>query len=96
MLGATNPIRIDGDGDGKYTPPRAYAKEIVKRAGADAKKLVAELAKYDETISTQAANLCQAESRGVRSREFAEALQAALPHVKRGFAAYANTLPPQQ
>ena len=25
VLGATNPIRIDGDGDGKYTPPRAYA-----------------------------------------------------------------------
>ena len=96
VVGATNPIRIDGDGDGKFTPPRAYAREIVKRVGADAKKLMADLAKYDETIATQAASLCQAESRGVRSNEFAEALQAALPHVKRGFAAYANTRPPEK
>ncbi|PYK99430.1 MAG: hypothetical protein DME19_08630 [Verrucomicrobia bacterium] len=91
VLGATNPIWVDGDGDGRFTPPRAYAKEIVKRVGVDPKKLVAELAKYDESVAAQAASLCQATGRDVRSAEVEEALKTALQHVKRGFAAYANT-----
>jgi len=93
VLGATNPIWIDGDGDGKYTAPRAYAKEIVRLAGADPGKLIAELAKYDEAVATQAASLCQAAGRDVRSAEFAEPLKTALRHVQRGFAAYAKGLP---
>ena len=68
-----------------------YAKEIVKRVGVDPKKLVAELAKYDESVAAQAASLCQATGRDVRSAEVEEALKTALQHVKRGFAAYANT-----
>ena len=91
VIGATNPIWVDGDGDGRFTPPRAYAKEIVKRVGVDPKKLVAELAKYDESVAAQAASLCQATGRDVRSAEVEEALKTALQHVKRGFAAYANT-----
>ncbi|PYJ96528.1 MAG: hypothetical protein DME23_20155 [Verrucomicrobia bacterium] len=93
VIGATNPIWVDGDGDGKFTPPRVYAKEIVKRAGSEPKKLIAELAKYDEAVATQVASLCQAAGRDVRSTEFEEALETALQHVRRGFAAYAATLP---
>jgi len=93
VIGATNPIWVDGDGDGKFTPPRAYAKEIVKRAGSEPKKLIAELAKYDEAVATQVASLCQTAGRDVRSTEFEEALETALQHVRRGFAAYAATLP---
>src|SRR5207247_9158032 len=91
VLGATNPIRVDGDGDGKFTTAREYAKQIVQRAGADPKELTAELAKYDEAVAAQAASLCQAPGRDVRSAEVEEALKTALQHVKRGFAAYANT-----
>src|SRR5262249_34332416 len=58
LLGATNPIWVDGDGDGKFTAPRAYAKELVRRAGGDSGKLIAELAKYDEAVAAQAASLC--------------------------------------
>jgi hypothetical protein len=93
VLGATNPIWVDGDGDGKFTAPRAYAKQITQRAGGDLGKLFAELAKYDEAIAAQAASCCQASGRDVRSSEFAEALKSALPQVQRGFAAYAKTLP---
>jgi len=93
VIGATNPIWVDGDGDGKFTPPRAYAKEIVKRAGSEPKKLIAELAKYDEAVATQVASLCQTAGRDVRSTEFEEALETAVQHVRRGFAAYAATLP---
>jgi hypothetical protein len=93
LLGATNPIWVDGDGDGKFTAPRAYAKEVVQRTGADPGKLLVELAKFDEAVAIQAASLCQSAGRDVRSREFAEALKTALQHVQRGFAAYAGTLP---
>ncbi len=92
VLGATNPIWVDGDGDGKFTAPRAYAKEIVRRVGGDFGKLIAELAKYDEAVAAQAASLCQAAGRDVRSAEFAERLKNALPQVQRGFAAYQNSL----
>jgi hypothetical protein len=93
VLGATNPIWVDGDGDGQFTAPRAYAKEIIQRVGADTGKLIAELAKYDEAVAAQAASLCQAAGRDVRSGEFAEPLKTALQHVQRGFAAYAKSLP---
>jgi hypothetical protein len=93
VIGATNPIRVDGDGDGKFTAPRAYAKEIIKRTGSEPKSLVAELAKYDEAVAAQAASLCQASGRDARSAEFEQTLKSALPHVQRGFAAYVATLP---
>jgi hypothetical protein len=96
VIGATNPIWVDGDGDGKFTAPRAYAKEIIKRTGTEPTKLIPELAKFDEAIAAQAASLCQVAGRDVRSSGFEEALKKALPHVRRGFEAYAKTLPPQK
>jgi hypothetical protein len=93
VLGLTNPIWIDGDGDGKFTAPRVYAGQLVQRAGADAGKLLAELAKYDEAVASQAADLWQAAGRDIRSSEFEQALRGALQHVQRGFAEYRKTLP---
>jgi hypothetical protein len=93
VLGATNPIWVDGDGDGKFTAPRAYAKEIVQRADADPTKLISELEKFDEAVATQAASLYQATGRDARSPEIEDALNKSLPHVRRGFAAYVATLP---
>lgn len=94
VLGATNPIRVDGDGDGKFTTAREYAKQIVQRAGADPKELTAELAKYDEAVAAQAASLCQAAGRDVRSIEFQRAIDGALHHVQRGWRAYLQSQPP--
>src|SRR5437667_1430689 len=93
VLGATNPVWVDGDGDGKFTAPRAYAKEIVRRVGTDPGKVLAELARYDEAVAAQAASLCQTAGHDVRSDEFTERLKTSLQHVQRGFAAYAKTLP---
>jgi hypothetical protein len=93
VIGATNPIWVDGDGDGKFTAPRAYAKAIVDKAGAAPAALIPELGKYDEAVAAQAASLCKAAGRDVRSKEFEEALKKALPHVQRGIASYVATLP---
>jgi hypothetical protein len=96
VLGATNPIWVDGDGDGKFTAPRACAKAVVEKVGPDAAKVIPELAKYDEAVSAQAASLCQAAGKDVRSAEFEQVLKNGPPHVQRGFAAFAQTLPAQR
>ena len=95
VIGATNPIWVDGDGDGRFTPARAYAREIIKRTGHEPKNLIPELAKYDEAVAAQAASLCQASGMDVRSAEFQQALKSALRQVQLGFAAYTATLPPK-
>ncbi len=94
VIGATNPIWLDGDGDGRFTAPRAYAKALLDRAGNDPKNLIAELASFDEAVAEQAASLFQASGRDVRAAEFAEALRKASPNVRRGFANYSAALPP--
>ncbi len=48
---------------------------------------------YDEAIAAQAAGLCQAASRDVRDAEFVRLLAAASEPVRRGFAAFVDTLP---
>jgi len=92
VMGATNPIWIDGDGDGKFSAPRTYAKAVVEKAGTEVANLIAELVKYDEAVAAQAASVCQATGRDVRSQAFCEALNKAPPHVQRGFASYSATL----
>lgn len=43
-LGATNPIFLDLDGDGTYTPPRATARSLVAETGLDLRALRERLA----------------------------------------------------
>jgi hypothetical protein len=96
VLGATNPIWVDGDGDGEFTAPREYAKRVVAKAGDNLSQVISELAKYDEAVAAQTASFCQAAGRQLLSPEFEEALKNALPHVQRGFAAYVQTLASQR
>lgn len=53
VLGATNPVWLDADGDGKFTPAREYAKQVIEQSGGDAAKLEAALAHYDSTVRAQ-------------------------------------------
>ncbi len=95
VLGATNPIWIDADGDGKFTSARAYAQSVFKKVGADTTAFINELAGYDQAVAAQAAGLCQAAHRDVRSAAFEEALKTAPAAVQAGFADFAETLPPR-
>lgn len=57
VVGSTNPIWIDGDGDGEFTSARGYAAKVVATAAGDPEKLNAALARYDEAVRIQAADL---------------------------------------
>lgn len=57
VVGSTNPIWIDGDGDGRFTAARAYAVALLQQVGGDAAKLKPALTGYDEAVAVQAADL---------------------------------------
>lgn len=95
VIGATNPIWIDADGNSSYTPPRHYAAALLQRFGPDPQKLLPALARYDQTIAAQAASLYRAAGRDVRDAEFARLLKTASTSVRLGFSAFTTTLPPK-
>jgi len=93
VIGSTNPIWLDGDGDGRFTAARTYAKRLVNEYGSDSAKLVSALNSFDEAVAAQAASFCAAAGQSLSSPVFAEALKAGAPHVQRGFSAFAATRP---
>lgn len=95
VIGATNPVWLDADGDNSYTPPRHYAAALLQRHGPDPQRLLPVLAAYDQAIAAQAASLCQAAGRDVRDAEFERLLKTASTFVRLGFSAFTTTLPPK-
>jgi len=93
VFGVANPVWVDGDGDGVFTAPRALAAKVVAHHEKDVAAALAELGHYDEAVAAQAASLLQAGGTDVRSLTMSRHLQGAAEPVRRGFAAFAATLP---
>ncbi|HEV7403682.1 MAG TPA: CehA/McbA family metallohydrolase [Chthoniobacteraceae bacterium] len=93
VLGLTNPVYLDADGDGHFTSPRGTAQAILTKIGADPEKLLPALAEYDEAVVTQVAALCEAQVVEIRGAAFQELLLQAAEHVRRGFANYLSPAP---
>ena len=92
VLGATNPIWLDADHDGRFTPPREYARQIVERVGTDPATFIPVLTNFDEAVAVQVASLCQASGKDVRAPEFTDRLRQGPRHVQSAFAAFAKTI----
>jgi hypothetical protein len=92
VIGSTNPIWVDGDGDGRFTAARAYARSLAARYSTNPQQLIPALASFDEAVAAQAASLCVAGGQSITSTETRTALQSAPAPVQRGFAAFAGTL----
>jgi hypothetical protein len=93
VIGSTNPVWLDGDGDGRFTAARTYAKRVVNEYGRDPAKLISSLNGFDEAVAAQAASLCAAAGQSSSSPAFAEALKDGAAQVQRGFSAFAQTQP---
>lgn len=93
VLSVTNPVRIDADGDGSWSPARYYAQLAIEFAGTEPTALFRFLSGFDEAVATQAAALCHPTGGLERDPGFARALESAPEVVRRGFAAYEKTLP---
>ncbi|MEJ7595665.1 MAG: CehA/McbA family metallohydrolase [Planctomycetaceae bacterium] len=62
VLSLTGPIRIDMDGDGKYSSPRDYAQQIITASNQDLSRVMDRLQKFDASVIHQAASLLEAAS----------------------------------
>jgi hypothetical protein len=89
VLGVTNPIYLDGDGDGTWSCARSYADALIKRVGTEPTALLPALGAFDEAVAAQAAGLCDAAGIDLRDADWARRLDPAAAPVRRGFAAYA-------
>lgn len=86
VLASTNPIWIDGDGDGKYTSPRGYAEQLVKDYGTKPDRLFPALAPYDEAIIIQTLNLCRERGTDLKGADFQTAAKQATPAIQQALA----------
>lgn len=93
VIGVTNPVWIDADGDGGVTAPRALASKVIAQHEGNVAAAVTELGHYDEAVAAQAASLLQSHGTDVRAEAVTRLLQSAAESVRRGFAAFAATLP---
>ena len=93
VLGATNPVWVDGDGDGCFTSARGYAERIVRWHGTSPAKLLPALAGHDEAVAAQAASLCHAAGVDLRSVEAVRAVRQAVRAVQHGWVSFAGTVP---
>ncbi len=91
VIGSTNPIWLDADGDGRFTCAREYARQLVARHGPGPRRLLPALRDFDEAVAAQAASLCAAAGCILDAPDVAQALETAAPQVRRGFTAYAAT-----
>jgi hypothetical protein len=94
LVGSTSPIRLDGDGDGRYSSPAEYAERLVQAHGSDPGKLMAVLGGYDGATAVQAAATCRWKGIDLNAPAFRRAADAAAPQVRHGFVAYRNLLVP--
>jgi hypothetical protein len=92
VISITNPVWVDADGDGAFTPPRALAAKVLALHEKNLPAAIAELGRYDEAVATQAASLLRLAGVDVRTQEVQRALGPAAEPVRRGFAAYAGAL----
>ncbi len=57
VLGATNPVWLDCDGDGSFTSPNEYAKSLVEENKGNLEKTIKSLSRFDQAVAAQAAGI---------------------------------------
>ena len=93
ILGATNPVWLDCDGDGSFSFPSEYAKRLVEKTNADLEKAVNALAGYDQAITAQVAGILSAGGLKLDGKEAKKKWgRASVPSVRLGFSSFVETL----
>ena len=76
-IAATNPVWIDGDGNGSYDSPRATASRIVRESKGDRRQLAKHLERVDIAVVAQIRSLL-ARKGGTLDKPWIDRIQAAL------------------
>ena len=85
-------MRVDADGDGSWSSPRYYAQLAIELAGTEPSSLFRFLGRYDEAVAAQAAAFLHDAEGGKPDPVFAKAILTAPDPVRRGFAAFEDSL----
>jgi hypothetical protein len=96
VIGSTNPVWVDADGDGAFTPAREYARRLVSSSGNDPGRLLLALKDFDEAVAAQAASFQFANKEDLQSQRWAGLIQNAPAHVRSGFSRFIRTLDPEK
>ena len=91
LQGATNPVFLDGDGDGKYTSPRRQAELLFVKDPKNLDVLFGALANRDAAVAAQLAALLHQAGHELRTPSIRRRW-ANTPATKAGVEAYLNTL----
>ena len=91
MIGVTNPIWVDADGDGKFTSAREYALNLVEKYRS-LPELVAQLATHDYYVAAHCAELLTQRGEDIGSPQMTDLLEKTEPETQRAFREYHATL----
>ena len=92
VQGATNPIFLDGDGDGKYAPPRLQAEQMFTKYSKDLSSLFSTLSSKDSAIAAQLASVMHRSGLKLNLPSIRKHW-AANSSTRLGFEAYLKTIP---
>ena len=88
VIGCCGAIRIDADGDGKFSSAFDYARRLTEST-VDTAALVRQLADFDEAVAIQTASVLHRRGGG-RFEQLVDAADQAPPQTKRGVQVYFN------
>lgn len=91
-IGISGAVRIDADGDGKFTSAFGYASRLVDGNAKDFNKLFQQLTLFDESVSIQVAAILAQKNIDLQSVEVTNALHTATMPVKTGFSKFVSAL----
>jgi len=93
ILGATNPVWLDGDGDGSFTFPNEYANRLVEKTNADLGEAVKALSDYDQAITVQVAGILFGRGIDLAGKESKRKwTNASSEFIRLGFASFVETM----
>lgn len=92
VIGSTNPIWLDGDGDGHFSSANAYARRLVSVHSNESVKLARALGSFDSATAVQVASLLAQDGIDLNAAPWTRVIDQAEPHVRHGFIAYKNLL----
>ena len=93
VVGATNPVWIDGDGDGAFTAAREYARRLIASHGLKIPELIRALNGSAPGVAAQVAGFCHASGIDLKSKEVSTALVSGSRDVRAGFESFLRAMP---
>lgn len=93
VVAITNPIWVDADGDGRFTPARGYAQRLVEEFSGLA-ELIEALSSHEPVVSAHVAELLEERGTELRSDALRQAWSAGPESVRQGFELYLSAAVP--